>query len=166
FVCLVCCVLSAVTAPPLIYTLSLHDALPIFHLALDGAEVSIRTQPTTSETASANMMTAITPSSTRHARGVRRYRPSQRAPTPRAVNHTSDATEAPSAKSHRSSPCVAATEPSRKTVSRYTCGLSQVSARAVSATGNARFRLAGAAGSLSARVGTSAVVESEAPPSA
>src|SRR5829696_1234509 len=42
------------------------------------------------------------------------------------------ATPAPAANAQRPSPCVLATDPSRNTVSRYTCGFSQVRARHVS----------------------------------
>src|SRR4030095_14316559 len=47
---------------------------------------------------------------------------------------------APTANAQRSSPCVFATDPSRNTVSRYTCGFSHVRARQVSAAASSVVR--------------------------
>src|SRR5690606_15795982 len=58
-----------------------------------------------------------------------------------AANQTTLPRHAPTANAQRASgPCVLATDPSSTTVSRYTCGFSQVSARAVATTGASRLK--------------------------
>lgn len=77
------------------------------------------------------MSTAIAESNTRHANGFENAGRSSRAPYPRAPNQTMLAAAAPTPNHARAESKVEAMDPSRTTVSRETCGLSQVSARAV-----------------------------------
>ena len=91
--------------------------------------------PSRRDAASASMTTAMTASSTRQAPGRRNTGVRARAPKPRAVNQVMLARPAPRANHHRpGSPCALATEPTRSTVSRYTCGFSQVNASAAAST--------------------------------
>ncbi|KAG1647636.1 putative HTH-type transcriptional regulator [Nymphon striatum] len=70
----------------------------------------------------------------RHAFGRANKGASKRAPNPNNAKNTTDPPTAPTPNTVRSSPYCAAIEPSKITVSRYTCGFRKVNANNVTAT--------------------------------
>ena len=119
----------------------------------DGRRARTPTQcGSTSSTPSVTMTTAMIASRIRHTR-AREHSAEESSAVGEAEEPDDARMPAPAANAQRPSPWVFATDPSRKTVSRYTCGFSRVSARHVN-TATVRVERAGRV-----RVGAIAVAD-------